>query len=203
MSNHISVFYADRKNLHLKSSVQESDLSWIEYFTNAGKGYSYGIEWEMTWQISDQLSLASSLGLLKTKITEHNNPDPDAFKLDNRATAHAPEYSFATSATYAITEKLSATLEIEGKDKFYYSDSHNYQSQAYTLINARFAYTSNNYEISAFINNATNKDYGVRGFDFSIWPWDQDPRSGDEYDEMEFQQLGAPRVVGIAARVNF
>ncbi|MGB2242698.1 MAG: hypothetical protein ACPHX1_04755, partial [Porticoccaceae bacterium] len=60
-----------------------------------------------------------------------------------------------------------------------------------------------NYEISAFINNVTNKDYGVRGFDFSIWQWDQDPRSGDGYDELQYQQLGSPRVVGISARADF
>lgn len=203
ISNQISFFYSDRKDLHLKSSVQEPDLSWIEYFTNAGNGYSYGVEWEMAWQVSDQLMLASSLGLLKTKITEHNNPDPSAFNLDNRATAHAPKYTFATSAKYLFTDQLSATVEVEGKDKFFYSDSHNYQSKAYTLINARFAYSSNNYEISAFVNNATNKDYGVRGFDFSIWQWDQDPRSGDGYDELQYQQLGSPRVVGISARADF
>ena len=200
LTHHITVFYTDRKDLQLKSSALQSDGNgWTDFTTNAGKGYSYGVEWEMAWQIDENLSLASSLGLLKTKITEHNNPDPDAFRLDNRATAHAPTYSFATSAKYAFNDKLSATLDIQGKDKFYYSDSHNFQSRAYTLINARFAYTSQSYEISAFINNAANKDYGVRGFA----GWDADPREGEGYDETEFQQLGAPRVIGISARANF
>ena len=203
VNNHISFFYTDRKNLHLKSSMQESDGSWTDYITNAGKGYSYGLEWQATLQVLDNLLISSSLGLLRTKISEHNNPNPNAFNLNDRAVAHAPEYNFATSAKYKFTKKLSATLEIEGKDKFYYSDSHNYQSQAYALINARLAYTSNNYEITAFINNAANKDYGVRGFDFSIWEWDQDPRSGDGYDELEYQQLGAPKVIGLSVRAEF
>jgi outer membrane receptor protein involved in Fe transport len=153
----------------------------------------------MTWQLDDSLSLTSSLGLLKTKITEHNNSDPEAFNLDNRAAAHAPEYTFATSAQYAFTNRLSATLELEGKDKFYYSDSHNYQSQAYKLVNARLAYIADGYQLTAFVNNATNKDYGVRGFA----DWDADPRSGVGFDETEFQQLGAPKVVGISARADF
>ena len=200
LTHHITVFYTDRKDLQLKSSALESDGNgWTDFTTNAGKGYSYGVEWEVAWQLDEKLSLAASLGLLKTKITEYTNPNSAAFNLQGRAAAHAPEYSFATSAKYAFNENLSATLDIQGKDKFYYSDSHNYQSQAYTLINARFAYATHNYEISAFINNAANKDYGVRGFA----GWDADPREGEGYDETEFQQLGAPRVIGISARANF
>ena len=203
MTNRITAFYTDRQDLQLKSSTAVVNdggaASFVDFTTNAGKGYSYGVEWEMTWQLDDSLSLTSSLGLLKTKITEHNNSDPEAFNLDNRAAAHAPEYTFANSAQYAFTNRLSATLVLEGKDKFYYSDSHNYKSQAYKLVNARLAYIADGYQLTAFVNNATNKDYGVRGFA----GWDADPRSGVGFDETEFQQLGAPKVVGISARADF
>ena len=201
VSHHLTAFYSDRKNLQLKSSTQNSDLKWIDYITNAGKGYSYGVEWEMTWQPQDNLRIASSLGLLKTKVTQHTNPDPDSFNLKNREVAHAPQYSFATSVQYAFTDKLSAILEVEGKDKFYYSDSHNYQSQAYKLVNARLAYQANGYTLTAYINNATDKEYGVRGFDFT--GWDQDPRSGEGYDDVQFQQLGAPKVIGLSVQADF
>lgn len=203
MTQHITAFYTDRQDLQLKSSTaivnDGGATSFIDYTTNAGKGYSYGIEWEMSWQLQDNLIFASSLGLLKTKITEHENSDPDAFNLQNRAAAHAPEYNFATSLQYDLSEKLSAILEVEGKDEFYYSDSHNYQSQSYSLINARLVYAANDFELSAYINNATDKDYGVRGFS----GWDADPRSGAGFDETEFQQLGAPRVIGVSVRADF
>jgi outer membrane receptor protein involved in Fe transport len=153
----------------------------------------------MTWQPQNYLRLASSLGLLKTKITEHDNDDPDAFNLKDREVAHAPEYSFATSVAYDLSEKLTATLEVEGKDKFYYSDSHDYQSQAYSLVNVRLAYQANGYQITAYINNATDKDYGVRGFS----GWDNDPRSGEAFDEQSYQQLGAPKVIGLSVRADF
>jgi iron complex outermembrane receptor protein len=203
MSNRITAFYTDRQDLQLKSSTavinEAGAASFIDFTTNAGKGYSYGVEWEMTWQMQDNLSLSSSLGMLKTKITQHNNSDPTAFNLKDRAAAHAPEYNFATSMQYAISEKLTATVEVEGKDKFYYSDSHNYQAQAYKLVNARLVYQANSYQLTAFINNAANTDYGVRGFA----GWDADPRSGEGYDETEFEQLGAPKVVGVSVRADF
>ena len=200
ISHRITAFYADRKDLQLKSSTyDEGQNKWIEYVANAGTGYSYGVEWELTWQPQDNLRVTSSLGLLKTKITEHDNADPDAFNLKDREVAHAPEYSFATSVQYDVTEKLTATIEVEGKDKFYYSDSHNFRSQAYNLVNARLAYEANGYKVTAYINNATDKDYGVRGFS----GWDNDPRSGEGFDEQSYQQLGAPKVTGLSVRANF
>ena len=203
ITNHITAFYTDRQDLQLKSSTavvnEGGAASFVDFTTNAGKGYSYGLEWEMTWQIQDNLMLASSLGLLKTKITEHNDSNPNAFTLENRAAAHAPEYSYATSVNYDLSDQLTAILEVQGKDEFYYSDSHNYQSQSYNLVNARLVYTANDFELSAYINNASDKDYGVRGFS----GWDADPRSGDGFDETEFQQLGSPKVIGMSVRAAF
>ena len=205
LTNLINIFYTDRKDLQLKSSTpitnENGGASYIDFTTNAGKGYSYGMEWELTWQPADNLSIASSLGLLKTKITEHTNPDTDAFNLQGRAAAHAPEFMFSTALNYKITEQLAATLEVQGKDKFYYSDSHNYQSQRYNLVNARLSYRSLGYELVLFANNLLDKEYGVRGFDFG--DWDPDPRSGAGFDETQFQQLGAPSVVGLSLRADF
>ena len=198
LSTGINVFYADRKDLQLKSSIYDSiNNKWIEFYSNAGAGYSYGIEWESTWRPQDNFRVVSSLGLLKTKITEIT--EENIFGLKGRSVAHAPKYSFATSVQYDLTEKLTATLEVEGKDKFYYSDSHNFQSQAYNLVNARLAYQANGYQLTAYINNATDKDYGVRGFS----GWDNDPRSGEGFDEQSYQQLGAPKVIGLSLRADF
>jgi iron complex outermembrane receptor protein len=201
LSNNITAFYADRKDLQLNSSspADESAEVWIGFVANAGKGYSYGVEWEVIWQPQNNLLIASSLGLLRTKITQHDNSKPGEFNLKDREVAHAPEYSFASSVQYDLTEKLTATLEIEGKDKFYYSDSHNFQSQAYNLVNLRLAYQANGYQVTAYINNATDKDYGVRGF----YGWDADPREGEGFDEQSYQQLGAPKVIGLSLRADF
>lgn len=203
LTNYINLFYTDRQDLQLKSSTpvpnENGGTSFIDFTTNAGKGYSYGLEWEMAWQPSESLSIATSLGLLKTKITQHNNPDKDAFNLRGRAAAHAPQFMYSTSVEYAVNAQLSAALEVQGKDKFYYSDSHNYQSQAYNLVNARLTYKSLGYEFAIYANNLMDKEYGVRGFA----GWDADPRSGAGFDETQFQQLGAPRVLGVSFRTNF
>jgi len=203
LTHYINLFYTDRQDLQLKSSTpvpnENGGISFIDFTTNAGKGYSYGMEWEMLWQVGDDLNIATSLGLLKTKITQHTNPDTDAFNLQGRAAAHAPQFAFSTSVEYAVNAQLSAALEVQGKDKFYYSDSHNYQSQAYNLVNARLTYRNMGYELVLYANNLMDKEFGVRGFA----GWDADPRSGAGFDETEFQQLGAPRVIGVSIRSDF
>lgn len=200
--NRFSVFYSDRQDLQLKSSTAVDNgnggVSFLDYISNAGKGFSYGLEWEMNWQLMQTLSWSTSLGLLKTEVTKHANPDPDAFNLKGREAAHAPEYTYATAITYALTDNISTQLGLEGKAKYFYSDSHNFESEAYNLVNARITYHRQNYEIALYGKNITDEEYGTRGFA----GWDADPRSGAGFDETEFQQLAAPAVFGISARVD-
>lgn len=202
MSHRISIFYTDRQDLQLKSSTPVSNgnaVSFVDYLTNAGKGFNYGLEWEMDWQVSSDLTWTTSLGLLKTEITKHENPDPSAFNLEGRETAHAPSYTYATTVNYVLTNYVVMQIQLEGKDEFFYSDSHDFKSESYNLVNARLAYQRDNYEIALYGKNLTDEEYGVRGFA----GWDADPRTGSGFDETEFQQLGAPTVVGISTRVSF
>lgn len=203
LNNSFAIFYTDRRDLQLKSSIQkpqpDGSVTFIDYTANAGKGFNYGLEFQSNWQATDQLSLMASLGLLKTEITEHKNADPDAFDLKKRAQAHAPSYTFATSAKYSFSNHLYTKLEVEGKNKFYYSDSHNSESNSYKLINTRIGYKMTDWEVALYGKNLTNEKYGVRGFA----GWDADPRTGPGFDETEFQQLGAPRVIGVDAQFDF
>ncbi|MFJ5346285.1 hypothetical protein, partial [Escherichia coli] len=48
--------------------------------------------------------------------------------LDGRDVAHAPNYQFFTGTEYSFTPKLILRLEVEGKDAFYFSNSHDEKS---------------------------------------------------------------------------
>jgi iron complex outermembrane receptor protein len=200
--NRIGVFYTDRRDLQLKSSTAVARVGggfdFQDYITNAGKGFSYGLEWEMNWTVLQGLSVNTSLGLLKTEITQHDNLDPDAFNLKGREAAHAPDYTYSASINYALTQYVAMQLGVEGKDEFFYSEGHNFKSKSYQLVNARLTYQYDNYEIALYGKNITDEDYGTRGFA----GFDADPRSGAGFDETEFQQLGAPAVFGISARID-
>jgi len=101
------------------------------------------------------------------------------------------------AAQWAILDNLSARVDVEGRDSFYFSDSHDQQSSAYNLLHASLGYTINNLHFKLWGRNLTDKDYAVRGFYFA-----NDPRDFYE-DDQAYIQLGDPRTFGLTATYNF
>lgn len=196
----LAAFYIQRKDQQVKSSysyLENGTPRFQDYLANAAEGKNYGVEFESDWDINNELSWALSAGYLVTEFVDYTYENDDGvFNKNGRDQAHAPEYSLASAVRYAFTPALSINVEAEAKDKFYYSDSHDEQSAAYTLLHARIAYTQANYSIAVYGRNLTNRDYGVKGFYFGI-----DPRL--EYADEKQEQLGEPRLVGIEGRYSF
>ena len=200
LTTRLSAFYIQRKNQQVKSSysyLENGTPRFQDYLENAAEGKNYGLELESDWDIASNLNWSLSAGYLVTEFVDYAYENDDGiFNKDGREQAHAPEYSLASAISYSITPALSFTLESESKDKFYYSDSHDEQSAAYTLFHARIAYTRSNYSVALYGRNLTNREYGVKGFYFGI-----DPRLEYAYEKQE--QLGEPRLVGIEGKYKF
>jgi len=88
----------------------------------------------------------------------------------------------------------SVSVSIDAKDSFYFSDSHDVQSEAYELLNTNIGYSGENWRLSLWGRNLTDQDYAVRGFFFG--EFGNDPRKG--YGPEPYVQFGEPRVVGIS-----
>ena len=197
LQTRLSVFYQQRKDIQIKQSlVQSRDDSnasdFTDYFGNSGKGRNYGMEAEVNWLATEALSIQGSLGLLETEYDT-----PLSTTLDSRDQAHAPRYQFALGSSLWISENLSWTADIEGKDKFYLSSSHNEQSESYWLLNTNLAYSADQWTLSVWGRNLTNEDVIVRGFG----GFGNDPRK--YYATEPYYQFGEPRVFGISGRYNF
>ena len=197
LQTRLSVFYQQRKDIQIKQSlVQSRDDSnasdFTDYFGNSGKGRNYGMEAEVNWLATEALSIQGSLGLLETEYDT-----PLSTTLDSRDQAHAPRYQFALGSSLRISENLSWTADIEGKDKFYLSSSHNEQSESYWLLNTNLAYSADQWTLSVWGRNLTNEDVIVRGFG----GFGNDPRK--YYATEPYYQFGEPRVFGVSGRYNF
>ena len=193
----LSAFYQQRKDIQIKQSlVQSRDDSnasdFTDYFGNSGKGRNYGMEAEVNWLATEVLSIQGSLGLLETEYDT-----PLSTTLDSRDQAHAPRYQFALGSSLRISENLSWTADIEGKDKFYLSSSHNEQSESYWLLNTNLAYSADQWTLSVWGRNLTNEDVIVRGFG----GFGNDPRK--YYATEPYYQFGEPRVFGVSGQYNF
>jgi outer membrane receptor protein involved in Fe transport len=194
----LALFFMDRQDQQVGTSEvrvrPDGSAEFIAFVGNAAEGTNYGLETELDWQATRALTLSASLGLLHTEFDDFvNSAGQD---LSGREQAHAPSWQFHLAADWRLPAGFFARLETEGRDDFYWSDSHAEQARAYGLLHARMGWENERVSLSLYGRNLTDENYGTRGFG----GFGNDPRDG--YADGEYIQLGAPRILGLRARVD-
>lgn len=188
----VAVFYAKRKDAQTKSSTQVGP-SFIEFYDNAAQATHMGLEAGLDWFLTDQFRLIGSLGLLNAKFNEYQNPNPAAVKLQGRDVASAPSYQYNLGAEWYADSAWTFRANVEGKDAFYFSDSHNSKSSAYALVNTSADYKHDkHWRVSVWVRNLLDKDYATRGFFFD-----------QGFGNQGYQQYGEPRVGGVTFTYDY
>ena len=193
----VAAFYQKRDDIQIKQSLVQSREDseapdFTDYFGNSANGSNYGLEVELNWYASDTLSLFANLGWLETQYDIPLSED-----LDSRQQAHAPNYQFALGTTLQLNQNLALTLDVEGKDEFYLSSSHNEQTESYELLNANLTYNVEGWQLSLWGRNLTDEDIIIRGFG----GFGNDPRKF--YETEAYYQYGEPRMFGLSGKYNF
>lgn len=203
LSTRLSVFYAKRKDQQVKSSIvthrDDGSSEFTGYFGNAASGHNLGLEAEINWKANSKLTLKSTVGLLEAKFDQYDDPESvkNGINLKNRDQAHAPNYQYTLGAEYALSEKLTAGVNIEGKDGFYFSDRHNAKAKSYNLLNASITHKKKKWSTIFWGRNLLNKDYDVRGFgSFGNNP-------SKNYATETYTQKGEPRTFGLTVSYDF
>ncbi|MFC6633722.1 TonB-dependent receptor [Microbulbifer taiwanensis] len=209
----LAAFYQDRSDVQAKQSVFDpNDFSFDDFLTNAAGGETTGLEVELNYLASDSLRFFAAAGWLNAEFvdfvsTSHVDARDDGNGLalapvdfDGRDLAHAPNYQFFTGTEISLLPELILRLEVEGKDDFYFSNSHDEKSQAYELLNARLTYLGDNWEVALWGRNLTDEDITTRGFYFSN-QFGNNPENF--YAPEAYYQYGEPRVAGISGSYTF
>ncbi|WP_444914078.1 TonB-dependent receptor [Microbulbifer sp. TRSA007] len=209
----VAAFYQDRDDVQAKVSIFDSEeKSFSDYLANAAGGNTVGLEVELNYQATDTLRFFASAGWLNAEFegyesSSHVDARDDsaevslaAVDLDGRDIAHAPNYQFFTGTEIDLLPNLILRLELEGKDEFYFSNSHDEKSTAYELVNARLTYQGDNWDVSLWGRNLTDEDYYVRGFYFSN-QGGNNPANG--YAPEPYYQYGEPRIAGVTGTYTF
>jgi len=204
LNTRLAVFYTQREDQQVKSSyvIPASDPNeapdFQDYIANAAKGKNYGLEAELNWRIAPKVQWLAALGLLQTEFTDYEYQTTDGtFSKTGRDQAHAPNWTLNTSVITNISQNVSLTLSAEGKDKFYFSDSHDEQSKTYGLVHAQIKYQKDDLELTLTGRNLTDKDYATRGFG----GFGNNPNNG--WSDTQHTQLGEPRLVSVSAKYSF
>ena len=193
-----AVFYMDRTDMQVSTystnTRPDGSEEFISYLDNAAEGTNQGIEIDAAWQVSNAIELYAALGLLDSEYTEFiNGNDQD---LSGREQAHAPKYQYNVGVNFYATDNLLFNVNVDGKDEYYFSDSHEDKSDSLDLLNASVTYLQDNWQVKVWGRNITDEDYQTRGFYFG-----NDPRDG--YTAKGYQQMGAPAEFGVTLDYQF
>jgi len=193
-----ALFSMDRDDVQISSSTvrvrDDGSSEFIDFIGNAAAGSNRGVELSAQWTPSETFMFYGSLGLLDTEYEDFVNSQGDS--LNGREQAHSPDYQFTLGSEINFTASLSMNINVQGRDGFYFSDSHGVRSEGYSLLNASLRYQSGNLSLNLWGRNLADEDYFVRGFFFG-----NDPR--DDYTAKGYTQLGEPRVYGLTLDLNF
>ena len=201
VKSRLNLFYGKRKDQQVKSSVVEhradGSSEFIDYLTNAAEGTYYGLESQIDYYLVENLHLYTSLGLLKAKFDEYNDPNPTAVDVTGRAPANSPEYQYNIGFDYFFLEAWTFKANLEGKGSYYFSNRHNEKSDPYALLNTSLEYTNGSFTASLWMRNIGDEEYFVRGFgSFGNNP-------SKFYEPELYTQLGAPRTGGLTLAYDF
>ncbi|XQF93085.1 TonB-dependent receptor [Pseudoalteromonas espejiana] len=183
----LAAFYMHRDNIQLKA-WQVENQQFTGYVDNASSGSNYGLEVEGSYQLTEDLFLTGSAGYLNTEIDDFVTQS--GLNQDGREQAQSPKYQYAFSARYNFTNELYGMIGVEGKDDYYFSDSHNSQAPSSNLVNLSFGYEADMWAVRAWARNVFDETVPTRGFEFG-----NDPLDG--YATHTYVQLGEPRVAGL------
>ncbi len=201
VKSRLNLFYGKRKDQQVKSSVvdrrADGSTEFIDYLTNAAEGTYYGLESQIDYYPMDDLHLYTSIGLLKAKFDEYNDPNPTSVNVTGRAPANSPEYQYNVGFDYLFLEAWIFKANVEGKGSYYFSNRHNEKSDPYALLNSSLEYTNGSLTASLWVRNIMDKEYYVRGFgSFGNNP-------SKFYETELYTQLGAPRTAGLTLSYDF
>ncbi|HEY0962822.1 MAG TPA: TonB-dependent receptor [Pseudomonadales bacterium] len=193
-----AAFVMERDDVQVGSSLvrlrANGSSEFIEFIGNAAAGSNRGLELSARFVASDAVQLYGTLGLLDSQYDDFVNTSGE--NLDGREQAHAPSYQYTIGTSFALGTAWNVDVNVQGRDAFYFSDSHDLRSDSYALLNASLVWTHAQWQATLWARNLTDEDYFVRGYYFG-----NDPRDG--YEDHGYTQLGEPRRFGLTLRMDY
>jgi outer membrane receptor protein involved in Fe transport len=187
----LAVFSMRRRDQQVSTSLQldpGDPLSFIFLTDNAADGRNEGIETTVSWQAAPRVRLESAFGLLRTRYVGYRVAGRS---LDGREQAHAPEYQIDLAAHYTDPRGWFARAELHAVDDFFFSDTHDQRSGAYSTLDFRVGFERERWGAVLWVRNALDAGYTQRGFFFGNEPPD--------FPDKLYVQPGEPRRIGASA----
>lgn len=165
-------------------------LSSTRSIVNMDEVETYGLELEVTSQLTDDLELKGGLGLLATEIIDAGEDYPD---IDGNELNSAPKTTFNFGAKYWLNDQINLGANFSHVAE-YFGDFANTEERIagdYSLLRLNANYELENWLIAAFVNNALDEEGFVA----------KEPE-GRRYPT-GYVSIITPRTVGVSVTYSF
>lgn len=152
--------------------------------TNAGASKLHGLEIEMQAYLG-ALNIFSSIGYSKTEFTDFVANGED---FGGNEFAYSPNFTGSIGMSYDWSNGLYFSASANYTGSSYQDNANEISIDSYTIINANFAYTVNQYRVFLYAKNIFDETATTaRSFQ----------------DDFEFRRLRPPRQVGVGVDLSF
>lgn len=155
-----NIYYMDIKDMQ----VEEAPVAGTIYMVNAATATSKGFEMEVEGMITNELTLFASVGINKTTF---DNFSDLAGNYSGNYNLLAPKYNFNIGTQYRANNGLYARVDFNGYGKTYFDKANTNYQKAYSLVNMKMGYETNNFDIYFYVNNLLDKNYDAIGAYFN------------------------------------
>lgn len=166
LTGQFAVYQIERENIRVTDFTDAQFRS-----VTKGQQRSTGFETDMTWQVTDSLSLLGNYAFTEAEFTDNLAGVPDGNYLPG-----VPKHSGRFWANYAFhgptLEGWSIGSGIYAQSSSYLDKANLYKSESFYTIDADIAYRTKGYKLGVSIKNLTDNDYFQRlnYFDTRVMP---------------------------------
>jgi outer membrane receptor protein involved in Fe transport len=148
---------AQRARLRAYTVPGGATAFWAE-IDNVPASESHGVEIELGWFATNQLSLRAGIGLLETQIVRTDNPaDP----LRGNEFQRSPAFTGAAAIDWRPAERWHLSAQIRHNSGYFSDDANtpNLHITANTVLDARASYDRESWSVFSYVRNACDVFY--------------------------------------------
>nr|WP_320191196.1 TonB-dependent receptor [uncultured Desulfobacter sp.] len=184
----VNLFYTLYKDMQI---LQNKAGTLVYYVNNAGEAHATGIEADFNAQITRNLNLFGSLGVMEAEYDDYGvETYSGTIDYDGNTMTYAPSYSVSIGAVYRHKTGLFiyGCYHRYGETQFSEDNNSRYERGAYDLVDAKIGYESSmGWEVYVYARNLLNEAYITEAF-------------AGAYDIFA---VGEPRTVGLELVYRF
>ena len=147
-----NIYYMNIDDMQVQDMVRPG----VAYMVNAASATSKGIEIEIEALLNDEFTLFTSGGLNDTTFDKFKDKSGDYTGNRNPA---APKYNFNIGTQYRNASGYYARVDVNEYGKTYFDSANKYSQDAYTLVNTKVGFESEDYDIYLYANNLFDKEH--------------------------------------------